>query len=92
MRQAWIAIRLARQGLVPIGVMKKSGKELYYERAVERLRVLWKISPLALLLEPSCGLFLLCAGLVVSFECEPMASFAWGSALEEQYVCWRAIR
>ena len=47
------------QGLVSIGVMKKSGKELYYERAIERLCVMWKIASLALLLELSRGLFLL---------------------------------
>ena len=72
--------------------MKEFEEEPCYGRDIERLRVMWKIASLASLLEPSLGLFSLCEGLVASFECEPTASLARGSALEEPYVCWRAIR
>ena len=50
-----------------IGVMKEFEEEPCYKRAIERLRVMRKIASLALLLEPSRGLSLLCAGVVVSF-------------------------
>ena len=56
------------QGLVSIGVMKNFEKELYYERDIERLCVVWKIASLALSLEPSRGLFLLRARIVVSCQ------------------------
>ena len=72
--------------------MKKFEKEPYYGQAIERLRVLQKVLSLASSLELSHGLFLLCAEIVLPCECEPTASLTRGSALEEQCVCWRAVR
>ena len=64
--------------------MKKIEKEPYYGQVIERLRVLQKIVSLALLLEPSRGLFLLCAGIVLPCEHEPTASLTREGVLEEQ--------
>ena len=72
-------------------MMKKIEKEPYHGQAVERLRVLQKIVSLASLLEPSRGLFLLCAGIVLPCEHEPTVSLTRGSALEERFVCLRAV-
>ena len=72
--------------------MKKFEKEPYHGQAIERLRVIQEVVSLVSLVEPSRGLFLLCAGIVSSGECEPTACLTRGSALEEQCVCWRAVR
>ena len=62
------AYRPGLVGLTPsqLREMKKFEEEPCYERAIERLCVMWKIVSLVLLLEPSRGPFLLCAGVVVS--------------------------
>ena len=44
---------------------------------------MWKIVPLALLLESSCGLFLLYARVVVLPGYGPIASSVWDGVLEE---------
>ena len=48
---------------------------------------MWKIVPLALLLESSCGLFLLRARVVVLLGYEPIAFCVWDGVLEELSVC-----